>query len=207
MKGLLLKDFYMAQKYCRAFLLIVVVFLLVSFTGDENVFFIVYPSMIAGIIPMSLISYDERDKWIEYSGTLPYSRGQLVSSKYLIGLIFGGSAYLVSMAAAVVRMLCKGYFSWMELLATGTILLVLGLLGPTILLPFVFKYGAEKGRIAFYAMIALCCGLGAILAGLGVQMAFTVKGMWFLGVVVLISVICYFISWSLSVCFFRKREL
>lgn len=207
MKGLLLKDFYMAQKYCRAFLLIVVVFLLVSFTGDENIFFIVYPSMIAGIIPMSLISYDERDKWTEYSGALPYSRGELVSSKYLIGLIFGGSAYLVSMAATVVRMLCKGYFSWAELLVTGTILFVLGLLGPTILLPFVFKYGAEKGRIVFYAMIALCCALGAILAGLGVQMTFTVKGMWLLGVVVLISVICYFISWTLSVSFYRKREL
>lgn len=207
MKGLLLKDFYMAQKYCRAFLVIVAIFLLVSFTGDENVFFIVYPCMIAGVIPMSLISYDERDKWVEYSGALPYSREQLVSSKYLIGLIFGGSAYLVSMAAAVVRMLCKGYFSWMELLVTGTILLVLGLLGPTILLPFVFKYGAEKGRIVFYAMIALCCAFGAILAGLGVQMAFTVKGMWFLGVVALVSVICYLISWSLSVCFYRKREL
>ena len=31
MKGLLLKDLYMAAKYCRAFLLIVVVFLAVSF--------------------------------------------------------------------------------------------------------------------------------------------------------------------------------
>ena len=32
MKGLLLKDLYMAAKYCRAFLLIVVVFLAVSFS-------------------------------------------------------------------------------------------------------------------------------------------------------------------------------
>ena len=43
MKGLLLKDLYMAAKYCRAFLLIVVVFLAVSFFGDDNIFFVVYP--------------------------------------------------------------------------------------------------------------------------------------------------------------------
>ena len=81
MKGLLLKDLYMAAKYCRAFLLIVVVFLAVSFFGDDNIFFVVYPAMIAGIVPVTLISYDERDKWDLYAGTLPYTGSQPVSSK------------------------------------------------------------------------------------------------------------------------------
>ena len=33
MKGLLLKDFYLSWRYCRAFLLIVAVFFGVSFAG------------------------------------------------------------------------------------------------------------------------------------------------------------------------------
>ena len=81
MKGLLLKDLYMSAKYCRAFIAIVIIFLAVSFWGDGNAFFIIYPVLLAGIIPTSLISYDERHKWDKYSGTLPYSRAQLVSAK------------------------------------------------------------------------------------------------------------------------------
>ena len=91
MKGLLLKDLYLAAKHCRAFLLVAVVFLGVSFAGDENIFFIVYPTLITSMIPMTLISYDERDRWTQYSAALPYSRGQLVSSKYLIGLFLPSS--------------------------------------------------------------------------------------------------------------------
>ena len=95
MKGLLLKDFYLSWRYCRAFLVIVAVFLAVSFTGDDNIFFLIYPIMIASVIPMTLVSYDEHDKWTAYSGTLPYTRAQLVSTKYLVGMCFGSVAFLI----------------------------------------------------------------------------------------------------------------
>lgn len=39
MKGLLLKDWYMCIRYCRAFLVLVSVFLVVSFFGTDNLFF------------------------------------------------------------------------------------------------------------------------------------------------------------------------
>ena len=58
MKGLLLKDLYQLWKYCRTFLLIVVVFLGVSFVSPENLFFSLYPAMICGVLPMTLLSYD-----------------------------------------------------------------------------------------------------------------------------------------------------
>ena len=110
MKGLLLKDFYLSWRYCRAFLVIVAVFLAVSFTGDDNIFFLIYPIMIASVIPMTLVSYDEHDKWTAYSGTLPYTKTQLVSTKYLVGMCFGSVAFLISMAATTVRMMLGGGF-------------------------------------------------------------------------------------------------
>lgn len=36
MKGLLLKDWYMMKKYCRAYLLIAVVFIAVSLFSNDN---------------------------------------------------------------------------------------------------------------------------------------------------------------------------
>lgn len=207
MKGLLLKDFYMSAKYCRAFLVIVAVFLVISFWGDDNLFFIVYPSLIAGIIPMSLISYDERDKWNQYSGTLPYTRSQLVSCKYLIGLIYGAGAYLLSMTATVIRMLSRGYFSWMEFGVIQTMLLAFGLIGPSLLLPFVFRFGPEKGRLFFYAMIAFICAIGAVLAGMGIENNLPTGTFWILGLICLAFVGIYALSWRLSIHFYQKREL
>ena len=55
MKGLLLKDFYMAAKYCKAVLLLVIVFLAASFLGEENIFFAVYPSIWYENCPLSIL--------------------------------------------------------------------------------------------------------------------------------------------------------
>lgn len=207
MKGLLLKDLYMAAKYCRAFLLIVVVFLAVSFFGDDNIFFVVYPAMIAGIVPVTLISYDERDKWDLYAGTLPYTGSQPVSSKYIIGLLFVGVAFFVSLAASAVRMTTEGYFSADELVFTGALLIVMGVIGPAFLLPFVFKFGAEKGRIAFYVMIGLLCALSAFWARSGFPTVFFSENKAVTAAAAGAAVLLYLLSWRLSVLFCRKREL
>lgn len=207
MKGLLLKDWYMSIRYCRAFLVLVGVFLVVSFFGNDNLFFRIYPTMIASIIPMSLISYDERDRWTAYSGTLPYTRRQLVSAKYLIGLFFGAFSFLVSLAAFAVFMITSDTFSIESFLFIAVRLLVLGLIGPTFLLPFVFKFGAEKGRIIFYVMIGLPCATGILLTGLGFQNALTQNNFIILLVMGVLSIGLYALSWNLSIYFYQKREL
>ena len=207
MKGLLLKDWYMSIRYCRAFLVLVGVFLVVSFFGNDNLFFRIYPTMIASIIPMSLISYDERDHWTLYSGTLPYTRRQLVSAKYLIGLFFGAFSFLISLAAFAVCMITNGTFSIEYFLFIAVLLLVLGLIGPTLLLPFVFKFGAEKGRIIFYVMIGLLSAIGALLTSLGFQNALTQHSFIILLVIGGLSVGLYALSWNLSIYFYQKREL
>ena len=64
MRGLLLKDIYMAAKYCRAYLLLAVVFIPVSFASSENLFMIFYPCLLCGMIPVNLLGYDERSRWL-----------------------------------------------------------------------------------------------------------------------------------------------
>lgn len=63
MKGLLLKDWYMMKKYCRAYLLIAVVFIAVSLFSNDNMFFVFYPCLLCGMIPVNLLAYDERSRW------------------------------------------------------------------------------------------------------------------------------------------------
>lgn len=207
MKGLILKDFYMASKYCRAFLVVIVVFLAVSFAGDGNAFFNIYPMMFAGILPVTLISYDEREKWNIYSGTLPYSREQLVSSKYLIGLCFEAVVFVVSAIAQAFRMISTGSFSAEAFSYILTAFFALGMIAPSVLLPFIFKFGAEKGRVAFYIVIAVLGASSTVLAGLGIQTSITLDNKWILPLVWVAVIALYLFSWFLSVQFYKKREL
>lgn len=119
MKGLLLKDFYMAWRYCRILLVLVVVFIALSWADQGSLFFLLYPIILVSMIPVTLLGYDERDRWTGYSDTLPYTRGQLVSAKYLVGLCFSGGAFLLSVAATLVWMGVNGVFSWEKLAGVG----------------------------------------------------------------------------------------
>ena len=87
MRALFLKDWYMAKSYCRSYLLIVAVFAAVSFISSESLFFMAYPAIMFGILPVTLISYDERFHWPAYAGTLPLRRRDEVREKYLLSLL------------------------------------------------------------------------------------------------------------------------
>ena len=207
MKGLLYKELYLSIGYCRALLVIVAVFLAVSFLGENNLFFLLYPTMIAGIIPVSLAAYDERDRWKQYSGTLPYTRAQLVSAKYLIGLLFTAAALVVSFTAATVRLAVWQDFGWEDLWTVGAALCTLGLIGPALILPFVFRYGAEKGRIAFYVLVGAGTMAGVLLTGAGFRLPFAEEGIGVPLGICLLAIAGYSLSWRISVSVYQKQEL
>lgn len=208
MKGLLLKDWYMMKKYCRAYLLIAVVFMAVSFAGEENLFFVFYPCLLCGMIPVNLLGYDERSHWVQYSAALPYTRAQIVTSKYLIGLF---SQIAVLLATAIVQGLRMGInssFHWHDFTVLMLTTLIIATFSSSICLPFVFKLGVEKGRIAYYVMIGFVCA-GSVLASslfkgdLGVEMQPNAL-LWVLSGV---AVAIYGLSWYLAIVFYKKREL
>ena len=110
MKGLLLKDWYMMKKYCRYYLFCAVGFIILSVMSEGNMFFIFYPCLLCGMIPVNLIGYDERSRWMQYSGTMPYTKAQIVSGKYLIGLFSQLVILLLMGAAHAVKMMIAGDF-------------------------------------------------------------------------------------------------
>jgi ABC-2 type transport system permease protein len=207
MKGLILKDFYMIMKYCRSFIFIVIVFLAFSCFGNGSSFFVIYPTLIAGIIPVTLISYDERERWNIYSAALPYTKAQIVSSKYLIGLISELAVIFLSAVMQAYHMVNVGSFAWNDFMSYVFSILVIGLIGPSLLLPLVFKFGAEKGRIAFYIVIGSLCAIGTIASESGFNISEQYMPEWMLAAITAAVMILYAVSWSLSVLFYRQKEL
>ena len=76
MKGLLRKDLYLMIKYCRLFFILIIVF---SFAGawNNNLFFALYPITISSIIPVNLLSYDEKSNWSSMPVPFPVAEKKL----------------------------------------------------------------------------------------------------------------------------------
>lgn len=208
MKGLLLKDWYLLCRHCRAYVVILLVFLGIGLLSPDSIFFLYYPVLMAGSIPVSLLSYDSMSRWESYSRTFPYSEGQLVAAKYLISLFAVLATSLVTLLACSLRMGLQEGLDLMALLQMGCVILGLGLLTPALMLPWVFKFGAEKGRIVFYIVLVLLMVVCGFFVGFYNSMELDLPGNFIL-VGPMTSGVCVLLflgSWALSKFFSQKRE-
>lgn len=208
MSGLLLKELYMARKYCRLHLVITVLFLgMAMLPSAENLFLLFYPSAMASFIPVTLLSYDTQSKWDVYFDTLPTSRAQYVSAKYLIGLILGELVLALTAVTQLLAIRLNGEIGLNQLLPLLWGLQAITLVLPTLCLPPIFKLGVEKGRIWSLVMIAVTFGGGAgLTVGVKDWGSFSLPGnlsVWLL----LGAIVLYALSWRLSIRLYRSREL
>lgn len=151
MKGLLLKDAYQAWYYAKMVVVAAVVMMgvgVISMMNGAN-FFIVYAGFLLGMMPMTLLAYDQTSKFNEYSAALPATKEQLVGCKYIVGLC--GLVLAEVFAAAA---LGAAQLHWVAVdgaLVISTLVQVgmTTLLSSTILLPLSYRFGYEKANMRF----------------------------------------------------------
>ncbi len=208
MKGLLLKDWYMMKKYCKSYIVIASVFIAVSLVSDDNMFFVFYPCLLCGMIPVNLLGYDERSRWVQYSSSLPYTKTQIVSAKYLIGLFAQITMLIVTGIAQGIKMSINDNFALNDFIVLMLLMLTMTTITSSISLPFIFKLGVEKGRTAYYVMIGFVCGASLLAASLfrgHLKAEIRPNIIW--GVLSLVGIGVYILSWYLSIVFYKKREI
>lgn len=156
MKGLLLKDCYVLSRQMKFFLALVIIF---SIMPSMFVFGIIYASM----LPYTALALDERSKWDQLAAAMPYSRRDMVLSKYILGWLASAAALLISLLSGLIRQAVTSH-------ALSPILLLLAfccaLLVLDITLPAMFRFGVERGRILTLVLIVLVCGFAGALGSL-----------------------------------------
>ena len=108
MKGLLYKDWLMLKKYCRVYLLVLIVFLVISVSAEESIFFSVYLMVLSSVLGVTLVSYDEKSGWERYCDTLPCPRELRVNEKYVFSLILMGAVFAALTVSQVLHMQITG---------------------------------------------------------------------------------------------------
>ena len=164
--------------------------------------------LFCGLIPVTLLGYDERSGWVQYSGTMPYTKTQIVSEKYLISLFAQLTMLVATGIAQAVKMTLTGVFILEDFAVLMLLMLTVSTLASSIPLPFIFKMGVEKGRVAYYVMMGFVCGASVLISGfLKGQPAAEIKPNWVLEILAVIGIGTYFFSWYMSVVFHKKREI
>ena len=204
MKGLLLKDFYVAKKNLRTFLIMILAFSLGSLAARENGnFFLCYGIVMMPGITMSLISYDERYHWDSYAGAMPLSREQMVTEKYLLHL----GMVLVWLPVLLLLQHFQSVPAFggspLTLLVAG---LNLGLLLPGILLPIIFALGTEKGRAGYYVVLFGGMILAAVSEKLTSLTGYVPEAMAG-SVLILLPAVVYVLSWRIAIRLYKQRYL
>ena len=158
MLGLIQKDIYQMLKYQRVLMLIVVIFAIASAKNQDNAFFLVYPSVIAGLSTVTLQSYDEQGGFSSYSAVMPVSRNTVVGAKYLYGIAM---VVLVALLEAVSFLAFQNTVT--EAARNVGFTTVSGLICVSVFLPFIFWLGAERGRTAYVIAMGVFCALTLLL--------------------------------------------
>ena len=204
MKGLIRKDLYMIWNYGRMLLLMSAVFLAFSAVAEQNYFFVVYPVLFGGVLPVTLISYEERDGWNRLCDALPLSRKTVVNERYVMTILCFLALFLLTMAVQAAALTVKGRAA--ELVQLACLLPGVGLLAPAVMIPVTLRWGVEKGRIAYFIFIGVVVALGVMGANAITDLNAEVGGpvMWAIPVV---AVALFALSWLLSIRIYEKREL
>lgn len=203
MKSLILKDFYVSVKYLRSFLLVIAVFIGMSAVGHERaVFFLAYPLLFATLTPLTLLAYDERSGWDDFSRAMPYSKAQLVSVKYVFALMMLGLCIVLTVLVQLARMVWLGSFDIPGLLNLLAMLTAAGLIVPSPMLPVMLRFGTTRGRLIYYILLGVIGGMTPLL----IRSDLLTKVPGAFGWLALpVAAVIFALSWLISIRVYRVR--
>lgn len=218
MKAMLYADWMNLRRSMKAMVIATVVIALASIVSGNGLSFVsAMLCMLSLMVPATLMSSDYAYGWDKLSLSLPVSRRDVVSSKFVISL-------LVNLTVVALGMICIAGMNafggdamaedMMGMLACEAVGLTL--MGIEFVL--VLRFGPERGR---YFLIAVVWVPIIVLTVVKKHPAFNklvqaVGGMdsWpvgqlaaFFGGLVIVGAIVYAVCWRIGVGIYRKREL
>ncbi|MBQ8994373.1 MAG: ABC-2 transporter permease, partial [Oscillospiraceae bacterium] len=139
MKALLRKDFLVLSTSFRRVLVIWLIFPLVAMINPSMSYFALYIGLVAGTLSTSLINLEEKENWNTFAGSLPISKKDVVTERYLFTLLMVAAATLIG-AICYCSYLVRGLNEF----ANPTIILsnfAYSLLLPALTLPATYRFG------------------------------------------------------------------
>lgn len=143
MKGLLLKDIYTLKSTLRTYIFFAVFYGIMSFSMGDASFVGGFMTIMLSMVPITALAYDERAKWDKFALTMPVTKKDLVISKYILGFVLSLVGFVISISA----LMFQKDMDMFEKIIMSIVFMSLGWLYQGLVLPLMYKFGTEKGRI------------------------------------------------------------
>lgn len=220
MKGMLTKDLLIIGQQKRLLVLYALLAVIMSMSMDA-VFLVCYFPLVAVIVALSTIAYDSYDNGMAFLMTMPGVRKHYVAEKYLLSAMMMLASWAVAIVLQMWALLVKGIeFTVVEALIQDTIFLPVFILVSAVMIPITLKYGAEKGRLVSFIVMAVVILLvlgggslmGRISASMGrdtrsiIQSIENIPGPMVAAVLAAVTLLILLISIKISSGIMKKKE-
>lgn len=163
MRALLLKDILALKRTLRIYAAFLVVYCGIGIFSDNPSFFMGFITVLSIMLPINAMTIDKGCHWNAYAACLPIPRSMSVLSKYALA----GLGILAAIIPCLVFRLVDRYTSLITDTISWSEIALMTALALTILafqMPFLFRFGPERGRFAsMAALLLLCIGLPMIV--------------------------------------------
>lgn len=208
MIGLIKKDLLIIKNNAKALLVIVLMNIIFSFTCDSDITFII--PFLAVVLHISTFSYDDFNNWNAYAITLPQGRKKIVQAKYLSVFLASLLVAIFSILISLTVSISKNSLDLNDLLSsTATSLVAISII-ISLLIPFILKYGSEKGRIIIFAFVFGFIGLVAIISKLTTikipSSILTLLNNYGEVILIIFSILILIVSYLISQKIYSKKE-
>ena len=208
MTALILKDIATLKK--TLLLSITLYIALVVYGVYENEIFMI--PLICTTIPLILTAiafgYDTKSKFEQFAFSMPIKKSSFVLSKLFFAFVFG----LFGSVCLFVQLVIKNEMSIDNIIFISLITLVASVLISSIQLPFILKYGAEKGRLIMVLTYFIVFALSSLLKAKSDLLTNVVefflnnsRVMIFLGIV-FVSIVIIGMAIKISILIMEKKE-
>jgi putative membrane protein len=208
MTALILKDIATLKK--TLLLSITLCIVLVVYGVYENEIFMI--PLICTMIPLILTAiafgYDTKSKFEQFAFSMPIKKSSFVLSKLFFAFVFG----LFGSVCLFVQLVIKSEMSIDNIIFISLITLVASVLISAIQLPFILKYGAEKGRLIMVLTYFIIFALSSLLKAKSDLLTNVVefflnnsRVMIYLGIV-FVSIVIIGMAIKISILIMEKKE-
>lgn len=150
MIGLVLKDLINLKKQLKIFIFMLVFYFIFSMTTKNGSMFGTMVTLLFAMQPITALAFDEKANWDKYALAMPVSRAEIVISKYVLGI-------LLSLFAALLNFIAQFLLGTEINVDNKTVFVTLSvsIIFISLLLPVIFKFGVEKGRLLMFIVLML----------------------------------------------------
>lgn len=169
MNGLIVKDFIVLKHNIKFYLMLTILYAIIGMFSDLSSFVLGLVAVLGISFILGSFGYDEEAKWDQYALSLAVTRREMVRAKYLVAFLLTGITVVISFVLTLISQLIHGNLDIMQLLLYLGVFFAVMLLMTALILPCIYRFGAEKGRAVMILCILAVAGLVALFLWAGEQ--------------------------------------